>query len=210
MMPNMTQIGIAARIAVVIAILGVLSACGSQPHVQESSLLAKPGATVNQFTFVYKNNTLDMSSYGKPSFALGETGFFNFGVHLVDQAKEVFPQYGIQVIQSYLIDVDKPETFPKADEQKFAPYILEVYAVSGNTYENRNAVSVSNVFKATLLEAIPGRSATPIWTTKIDTNTWSGRNAIPKNMEKTLYDEKYAESMLKTLASQMQKDRIIQ
>lgn len=178
----------------------LLSACGSAPTVRDSRVTADSLKRTEKIQFVYRRSDLKtISQYINGSVVYSENGYPQFGQLLVNKASEIFSSVGVGVTESRKID--SKETINLTD----VPTLL-VYATSGKIAANRHATNVSFVFDATLIDPSTRRV---VWRASIDTSTWRGRDLVTESFKQTLYDESYAEQLLKVLAEQMKRDGVI-
>jgi hypothetical protein len=178
----------------------LLSACGSAPSVRNSKLVDGYSKKAESIQFVYRQSELKTTTqYIHGSVIYSENGFPGFGQLLVNKAPDVFGKHGVKVTESRKIE--RKDTINPTD----TPTLL-IYATSGKISANRHATNVSFVFDANLIEAITRHV---VWRASIDTSTWRGRDLVNENFKQTLYDESYAEQLLKALAEQMKQDGVI-
>jgi hypothetical protein len=126
----------------------------------------------------------------------------------VNQAPAVFSQYGVAVAESEEINGKVPintMSLPKGAGSVQLP-ILVMNPVSGKSSSNGRATTVSYVFSVILINPEKKRA---IWKATIDTSTWSGQDIVLKHMDKTLYDDAYAQQLLKAVVNQMKQDQVI-
>lgn len=160
-------------------------------------------------SFVYRQSEMKtVSSYGSEAAWDGETGYPDFGRFLVNRAPMVFQSYGVRITTSRLVDSKLPIDFKTEKEtvETVVDHVLLLYASSGQVSANRHATRISFVFNAELVNV---GSKKMVWKASIDTSTWSGRDFIQKNFEKTMYDDKYAKQLLQAVADKMKEDGVI-
>jgi len=189
---------------VVVLIAAILSACSSVPTIRDSKRLSNQTQKMDSIHFLYQQGEMrvvETSSTGPNStLSFWDNGFHEFGDFLTKQAANVFSSYGIKVVESRKIGSKDALKLPDS-----AP-ILMVFASSGKLSATSAATVASYVFEARLMDVSAKRV---IWRATIDTKTWSGRDFVMKNVEKTLYDATYADQLLKTLAERMKQDGIL-
>jgi hypothetical protein len=187
----------------------LLSACGAAPTIRDSKRLDNTAARTERLSFIYRHSEMKtVSSYGTGSAWDGETGYPDFGKFLVSQAPTVFQSYGVRITTSRLVEGKVPIDIKAEMEtgETVADHVLLLYANSGQVSANRHATRISFVFNAQLVNI---QSKKTVWKASIDTSTWSGRDFIQKNFEKTTYDDKYAKQLLQTVADKMKEDGVI-
>lgn len=187
----------------------LLSACGGAPTIRESRRLDDTAPRTDRLSFVYRHNEMKaVSSYGSGSASDAETGYPDFGKHLVSEAAAAFQPYGVRVTASqHAVDKGPIEIRAEATSGESATeHVLLVYASSGRMSANLHSARISFVFDALLLNT---QSKKTIWKATIDTSTWSGRDFIQKNFAKTTYDAEYARQLLKAVADRMKEDGVI-
>lgn len=178
----------------------LLSACGSAPSVRDSRLASGYSKKSESIRFVYRQSELKtITQYSRGSVVYSENGYPEFGQLLVNKAPDVFGMNGVKIAESRKID-SKETLNPTGDP------ILLIYASSGNIAANHHATNVSFVFDANLIDT---STRQVVWKASIDTSTWRGRDFVNQNFKQTLYDESYAEQLLKALAERMKQDGII-
>jgi hypothetical protein len=166
-------------------------------------------AKLTSLLFVYRKvemKTTSSTFYGRGA-PVADTGFNRFGSLLAQQAPAVFAQYGIAVVESKEIEGQTPvnASAPSGAGGVLLP-ILIVNPVSGKTSSNGRATSTSYVFSALLFDPASRRT---IWKASIDTSTWSGQDIVLKHVDKTLYDDAYAASLIKAVIVQLKQDGLI-
>lgn len=194
----------------VVVISSLLSACGSVPTVRDSQRLSNLTQKLEKVQFVYQSSELRVIESTTPGpnspFSLWDNGFHEFGDFLIKQAASAFSSYGIKVVSARKIgSKDTLGTSESNKENGGSVPIFIVFASSGKLSANSHATVASYVFEARLMDFSAKRV---IWRATIDTSTWSGRDFVLKNAEKTLYDVKYADQLLKTLTERMKQDGI--
>ena len=194
---------------VYVALVVLLASCGAAPSVRDSQRIDTTSPRIDHLIFVYRHSDMKIvSSYGTGSVSHGETGYLEFGKFLINQAPIVFQSYGVNVPISRQVEAKTPldvqsETSTGGTQANF---MLLLYATSGRVSANRQATHISYVFNAQVLDI---RVKKLIWKANIDTSTWSGRDFIQKNFEKTIYGDAYAKQLLQVIATKMKEDGVI-
>jgi hypothetical protein len=193
---------------IVLSVVVFLSGCGAAPTIRDSKIINKAAVQTDRLIFVYRQSEMKTtSSYGKGSANQGETGFYEFGKFLINQAPNVFETYGVKVTNSRELEARSPlsiqDTTGTANP---VDKVLLLHATSGHVSANNHATRISYIFEAQLLD-VPTRKL--IWKASIDTSTWSGRDFLQKNIEKTTYDDKYAKQLLQVVAKKLKEDGVI-
>ncbi len=182
----------------------MLSACGSAPMVRDSKVLNMPAQKVAFLRFIYRQSEMKtVSSYGRGSVPYGENGFSEFGPLLAKRAADTFAKYQVKVSES--IRTDAKESIVIKPDNLDVPVLL-VYPSKGTIVNNLHASRATFVFDAQIIDFSAKKI---LWKASIDTDTWSGRDFITESAKPTLYDEAYADQLLKTLADRMREDGVI-
>lgn len=185
----------------VFALASILAACGSAPAIRDSQRLVPDAKKSDSVQFVYRNSDLQtVSSYSRGGVSSRDHGYSKFGSLLTKNAAQVFARQRVTVVES--LEVEAKDKIPASGETP----ILIVYAISGTVRANQHASVENYVFDAKLIDAGSNRV---VWKATIDTSTWSGNDFVLDGVKKTLYDDSYAEQLLKSLADRMKEDGVI-
>ncbi|MDH3353848.1 MAG: hypothetical protein OEL79_01390 [Chromatiales bacterium] len=187
------------RLSLIITLALTVSVCGAEPSVQTSRYYGIHGATISSFEFVYYKSEMN-------SNLSEETGFNDFGTYLMNNAKEVFSTYGINVTGVRVSKDRMPFTYivrPDGDEAAANNKILLIYADSSNVSSNSKTTQVDYKFDVRLLDPIRRRSN---WIASVNASTQIENDRTIKNKNSALLDKKYAIQFLQRVAEKMKTD----
>lgn len=198
------------RLYLIVTLALTVSVCGAEPSVQSARHTGVGGKAISSFQFVYHKSEMKFVSYeGTGTGSANDTGFNNFGMHLKKKAREVFSNYGVDVVGVRSSKTKTPFAYAGAqtgNEADSNSKMLFIYANSVHVNSSDHSTRVNYIFDVRLLDPIRRKAN---WMASIDTSTWIGKDTTMKNSSSVLYDEKYAEQFLKTVADKMKVDGII-
>ncbi|MGE5471895.1 MAG: hypothetical protein ACM3X0_13945 [Bacteroidota bacterium] len=187
-------------LAIALAFL-LLTGCGAPPTVRDSVVLAASVEKTGRLHFVYRATemrTVSSYRYGQGAPVV-DTGFDGFGQNLARQAENAFAARQVAVLSATVLGSKDALPVPASTGEAAAPVLL-ISPVSGTTQANRQSTRTSYVFSAHLMDP---QSRRLLWKATIDTSTWAGQDFVMRNVEKTVYDDKYALQLLQAIVDKL-------
>ena len=173
---------------------------GRPPELEKSELISAPAAKITRLQFVYYDAKLSevetkaTRPFGPP--VLANTGFYEFGPLLAQDAAASFAAAGVAVVSQTTLQDGEP--LPSRQAHPLA-VVMPVRAV-------QNAAGNIHVFQVRLF--LPG-STHASWMALIHTRTWIGGDAVFRRLEHTMFDGSYARAFNAVILQALKKDGLI-
>ncbi|MCW8825618.1 MAG: hypothetical protein OQK78_04260 [Gammaproteobacteria bacterium] len=201
---------ITTRLYLFITLALTVSVCSAESSVQSSRYTGVGGAAISSLSFVYHKSDMKFVSHeGAGTGTAKDTGFDNFGALLMSQAKELFANYGVEVVGVRSSKTKMPFAyagFEPGNEAIAKSKMLFIYADSVHVNSSQHSTQITYLFNVRLLD--PNRRKAN-WMASISSSTWVGTDPAMKNRSPVLYDANQAEQFLMTVAEKMKADGII-
>jgi hypothetical protein len=173
---------------------------GRPPELDKSELISAPSAKITTLQFVYYNaklfevGTAPTRPFGPP--VLANTGFYEFGPLLAQDATASFAAAGLTVVSQTTLQDGDP--LPSRQAHPLV-VVMPMQAL-------QNAAGSRHVFQVRLF--LPGATRVS-WIAHIHTRTWVGADPVFRRLEHTMFDESYARAFNVVILQALKKDGLI-